>query len=104
MVSLKCNVATCLHNEDNYCCKQAIQVDGEHAKNVQGTCCGSFDNRGEESYRNVYENPNASLQVGCEAVNCVYNQSKICKASKIDITGSSANTSTQTACATFQAK
>ena len=104
MVSLKCNVATCLHNEDNYCCKQAIQVDGEDAKTVQETSCGSFDKRGEEAYRNVYENPNQSLQVGCEAVNCIYNQQRVCRAPKIDITGSSANTSMQTACATFQTK
>lgn len=104
MVTLKCNVSTCLHNEDNCCCKHTIKVDGENAKNADDTCCQSFDGRGEDSYRNVYENPNQSLEVGCDVASCIYNREQLCHAAKIDIIGSSANTSRQTACGTFQAK
>ncbi len=43
MTKLECSVKTCVHNSDNCCCKAAIAVDGAKAKNVEDTCCASFD-------------------------------------------------------------
>ena len=43
MTRLDCNVTNCLHNAENCCCKAAIIVEGEQAKDTCDTCCGSFD-------------------------------------------------------------
>ena len=43
MTRLDCNVTNCLHNAENCCCKAAIIVEGEQAKDTCDTCCGSFE-------------------------------------------------------------
>ncbi len=101
MPVLKCHVTTCLHNEENCCCKGKIQVDGEHATNCHSTCCSSFDERTGETFKNRYETPDTNLAVSCEATNCIYNKKKKCSAEHITIDGTRAAIADQTECASF---
>lgn len=103
MTKLGCSVTTCMHNEDLCCCKDMIQVEGKEAKNSDSTCCGSFDQRAGDAYKNASSHtPNTRLEVACEAVNCVYNESKMCHAENIGIAGNGATIADQTECATFK--
>jgi len=102
MTNLECSVKNCIHNSDNRCCKQAIIVDGSNAKETYETCCGSFDQNKAGMFKNLFRTPETRLEIDCEAVNCVYNEDRRCKAEKIGITGDGASEATQTECATFK--
>ncbi len=102
MTKLECSVASCLHNADNCCCKQAIIVDGSDAKEKYETCCGSFDEQKDGSFKNLFKSPEHRLEIDCEAVNCVYNENRRCSAEQVGITGDGANEAAQTECATFK--
>lgn len=102
MTTLKCSVQNCVHNSDQCCCKSAIIVDGSHAESKDNTCCGSFDEKRGENFKNSYESPNTSLRVECEAINCVYNTNRLCSADKIDISGMKASSAEATECSTFR--
>ncbi len=102
MTKLECNVANCLHNADNCCCKQAIIVDGSDAKENYETCCGSFDEQKDGSFKNMFKTPEHRLEIDCEAVNCVYNENRRCSADQVGITGDGASEAAQTECATFK--
>ena len=71
MTKLDCNVTSCIHNADNCCCKSAILVEGENAKDTCDTCCGSFAENKEGSFRNLFKTPESRLEVDCEAGNCI---------------------------------
>lgn len=102
MTKLGCTVTSCIHNADNCCCKQTIIVDGSSAKNAQDTCCGSFDENKDGMFKNVFKTPESRLEVDCEAVLCVYNESNHCVADHIDIAGDGAKQPEHTECATFR--
>ena len=104
MTELKCTARHCIHNADNYCCKGKIQVEGPDADVHDETCCGSFDERRNGAFCNVEEHPDRYLEVCCDAINCIYNQDRVCHADRIDIHGPSARTTERTECATFQRK
>ena len=42
MPELKCGVVTCVHNKQNYCDLDAIEVVGDSAQVPEQTSCGSF--------------------------------------------------------------
>ena len=102
MTKLECSVTNCLHNTDNCCCKHAIVVDGYDAKEAYETCCGSFDQKKEGAFQNLFQTPESRLEIDCEAVNCVYNEKRRCSAGKIGITGDGASDASHTECATFR--
>ncbi len=102
MTHLKCSATNCMHNCDCYCCKQEILVAGSEAKEKDHTCCSSFDLRSGDSARNHFETPEQALSVGCEAIHCVYNEARICRAPRIHINGPSALQAQATECATFK--
>lgn len=104
MTRLDCNVTNCLHNADSCCCKQAIVVDGYDAKETHETCCGSFDENKEGSFRNLFKTPENKLEVDCEAAKCVYNEDRHCSADHIGIAGDGASESGQTECSSFKAR
>ena len=102
MTRLDCNVTNCLHNAENCCCKAAIIVEGEQAKDTCDTCCGSFDENKDGAYRNLFKTPENRLEVDCEAVNCKHNEDHRCTAGHVGITGDGASEAEQTECATFE--
>ena len=104
MTKLECSVKTCVHNADNCCCKAAIAVDGAKAKNVDDTCCASFDENRGGVFTNLFKTPETRLEVACDAVKCVYNEDQRCAAEHISISGNEACDCTETKCSTFKAQ
>lgn len=104
MTKLDCNVTNCLHNADNCCCRRAISVEGDKAKKSSDTCCGSFDEKKEWSFKNMFKSPESKLEIECDAVNCVYNENCLCEAEHVGIGGQGARKTGETECTTFQAK
>ena len=45
MTKLECSVKNCVYNEEPYCCKGDIMVEGRDAKNTSETACASFQER-----------------------------------------------------------
>ena len=104
MTNLECTVTNCLHNCDCRCCKQTIVVDGQGAQDKKETCCGSFDENKGGAFTNLFKTPEKKLEVGCEAMNCIYNENHRCSADHIGITGDGANEASQTECSSFRAR
>ena len=102
MTRLDCNVTNCLHNAENCCCKAAIIVEGEQAKDTCDTCCGSFDENKDGAYHNLFKTPENRLEVDCEAVKCVYTEGRPCSADHIGIAGDGASEASHTECASFR--
>ena len=102
MTRLDCNVTNCLHNAENCCCKAAIIVEGEQAKDTCDTCCGSFDENKDGAYHNLFKTPENRLEVACEAGNCGYNEGRHCSADHIGIAGDGAREASHTECASFR--
>jgi len=102
MPALGCNVVSCIHYADKYCCKGKILVEGTTATNSDSTCCASYDERTEDTFKNKYETPDINLIVACEATNCIYNNKKKCEAEQIQIVGNNAHNVEQTECASFE--
>jgi hypothetical protein len=102
MVCLECNAKNCVHNTDNCCCKNEIQVAGDHACRRDETCCESFDERRGDRFTNKVEQPAHVIDVKCTATNCIYNEGSKCNANHISISGSSADRMDETKCASFE--
>ena len=104
MPILDCSVNTSVHYADNCCCRREILVEGTHAHSENETCCGNFDERREGCCENSAKEACMQLAVGCEAINCVYNENRKCNAEHIGISGSNAKIADQTMCASFRAR
>ena len=104
MTKLDCNVTSCVHNADNCCCKQEIIVEGSSANKRCDTCCGSFDESRDGSFKNMFKSPESRLEIECEAVNCVYNASRRCTADRVGITRSVIVNALRKFCSTFKAR
>ena len=101
MTELKCMAESCVYNEEKYCCKGDILVEGQNATEKKQTCCGSFKPRGEGSARNSLEHPSHNIEIDCEAKNCCYNEDCKCSAPTVGIGGEKACTCGETECCTF---
>ena len=56
------------------------------------------------AFTNLFKTPEKNLEVGCEAVNCVYNEQRHCQAEHIGIAGDGAVEASQTECSSFRAR
>ena len=107
MTDLLCSVKNCSYNADHMCCKGNIRVDGKGARNSCDTKCASFVNCNNPENcgcHNSTMSPEKKIEVKCEAVNCVYNDNKVCKATHVGVVGHSADSTEQTECATFRCR
>lgn len=102
MPELKCGVVTCVHNKQNYCELDSIEVVGDTAQVSEQTSCGSFVERKGESYSNSAKEASPISNIVCQAEECKYNESKKCHAGKISVMGSTACRMEETECATFK--
>ena len=101
MPELKCGVVTCVHNKQNYCELDSIEVIGSSAQVSEQTSCGSFVERKGEQYGNATKDVLPTSDIVCQAVECKYNNNCECHAGKISVEGSQANVAQETECATF---
>ena len=106
MSELKCMAENCTYNKEKLCSKGDIMVGGKHATSTQDTCCESFAERreGMDAFTSSLSHPSKTISIDCEAVKCVYNSNYKCIADHVDIDGSQAHESRETACATFKEK
>lgn len=104
MPELRCTVQTCVHNKQNYCDLDAIEVKGSSAAHIDETCCGSFVERKGDSYSDVTGEATPLSNIDCKAKQCMYNENCKCHAGKISVEGSNASRSDETVCATFECK
>lgn len=104
MTFLDCSVTSCVYNEDKCCCKGDIKVEGQQAKKINETCCGSFKERNIGNASNVEKHISKEIDVACEAYNCVFNENKKCSAEHIGIAGGDACNCGETECASFRCK
>ena len=102
MPELKCGVVTCVHNKQNYCELESIEVVGSSAQISEQTSCGSFVERKGEQYSNSAKDASPTSDIVCQAEECKYNDSKKCHAGKISVMGSDACRVEETECATFK--
>lgn len=102
MAELKCGVVTCVHNKQNYCDLDSIEVLGSSAQVSEQTSCGSFVERKGEQYSNSAKSASATSDIVCQACECTYNEEKKCHAGKISVMGSNACRTEETECATFK--
>lgn len=104
MTGLGCNVTTCAHNDDKCCCLTSIKVHGCNADKCDDTCCGSYEGAKSTTASNSCKTPKQSLDVACEAANCIYNTNNKCLADHINISGVSASEASETVCASFKSR
>lgn len=119
MADVNCAARTCVNNIDGLCSARTINVLGDSAIKSIETQCKTFAPR---EFINAVKNAtnlnlggalSQMMQMGkhydvkmtpginCEAEKCVYNESGICGASAIVISGDNAINSGNTQCETF---
>lgn len=101
MTKLDCNVVNCAYNTENCCKRSDICVEGEDAGSPSATCCGSFAPKGCGCATNSTGCVCKDTDVKCEAVECMYNNSRMCHANHIGISGGHADRMRETECASF---
>lgn len=104
MTKLECGVMNCFYNENRYCGKGDIMVEGKDAKTAGSTCCASFKERKGDSARNACCHPKKEVDVVCQACNCIHNKDCKCEADHIGINGNNACDCKETECATFSCR
>ena len=103
MTNLRCGVKSCTNNYNYKCCLPRIDVTGKTACDCGGTCCSSFGEKGMygKNAMSAYE-AEAATEIGCDVVNCVYNDHNVCSANTVGIAGRKAVKCYDTDCDTFR--
>ncbi|MGN0322215.1 MAG: DUF1540 domain-containing protein [Oliverpabstia sp.] len=104
MTELRCTAVKCVYNKEQLCSRGDIQVQGDHAKTMDQTACGSFVERTGEDYSNDCSCGCDTIHIGCTAETCKYNEDKKCYADSVDIEGSHATEVQETNCGTFRCR
>lgn len=114
---LSCSAANCVNNMNGLCSANAINVNGVSAHTSSGTECETFAEKGFVNAVKNLTNMNIageikqlvkkdsvemSPDIKCQAANCVYNVSRICSATNVQVYGPGASTSEGTECETFR--
>ena len=105
MTNLECNVKNCYYNKSSKCCRDGINVEGQEATVIDATYCGDFKEKTEGTTAQACHcsaGPEDTLDVSCEAKNCVFNDNSKCHADKITISGNGAKHESQTECGSFE--
>lgn len=114
---LSCNAEYCVNNINNLCIANNIHVIGSESHSSKGTVCENFAKKGFTNAASNFTNMNLvgqfkqlfsndsiemSPEIRCEAQNCIYNVSKVCSASSVQVYGPKAGNSDETQCETFK--
>ena len=103
MTKLDCTVTGCLYNKEKCCCKDNIQVEGDHAKHSRDTCCSSF-RECRDGMKSSVDYPTKETRVSCMARECTFNEDCSCQAKHIGISGGAACDCRETECTAFRCK
>lgn len=101
MAYLKCDVRNCSYNKERYCTLTAIRVGRFEATNCIETCCESF---AEDEYTasNCAKEEQEQVDIECHAVECVFNNNRVCHAIEVEVGGVATICDTEdTQCNTF---
>lgn len=86
MTKLSCYVVSCSTNKDGCCCRPKIIVNGDHAQTCTDTCCSSYTYESEAVVNAIsFLEPNRSVEIDCDACDCLHNKSHRCTARSIEI-------------------
>ena len=104
MKNLKCNAEKCVYNDNCECFAGKICVDGTQAVTTADTYCATFRENENPSFSSDagccchHDHAVGTSEIKCEAVHCVYNDSKVCSAPSVQINDLDAS------CNTFKAR
>ena len=116
-VQLNCSALDCVHNLSGLCSANRIHVIGSGAHNSEQTMCDTFASKGFKNAVTHVVNSNVAGEIKqfftnssiemspiikCEAINCVYNEERVCRADNVMIYGPRAESSEGTQCETFR--
>lgn len=86
MAYLKCSVRNCSYNKEELCTLTAIEIGHFESTNAVETCCESFA-EGEYIASNVAKEEQEQVDITCHAVECVYNNNRVCHAIDVEVGG-----------------
>ncbi len=103
MPGISCDAYKCVHNCDGGCNLSSLKVDGQtHTKNCECTSCENFEEKTcacKDACTCEY--PCECTDVDCSAVNCIYNDERICTADNINVGNPDSEKSCETQCDSF---
>jgi hypothetical protein len=114
--TLSCSALNCVHNLGGLCSANSIEVVGYNATSSSHTHCKTFAEKNLKNalthvanmnipgeIRQLFSNSGVHMspKIHCEAVECAYNEQRICAAPRVQIVGDSADTTDDTNCETF---
>lgn len=102
MTELTCGVGKCAFNKDNMCMNNSICVGGRFASNVGNTYCSSFQQA--NFLVNLNEYGKSTVDIECEAENCIHNEQGECTAKNIVISSENVSEHNDTMCDSFVLK
>lgn len=99
MTKLTCDARDCMNNSDGCCCMGDLVIGGKDAVNCQETYCKFYKVKQKGNVFTMgYAIPNPEIDLGCDAVNCRYNEGKKCIAQEVSIVRHNKTTN----CKTFE--
>ncbi len=104
MPEITCEAIKCSYNNDGYCAKTHVKIEGSsNTQDCSNTCCESYENSYKSGDSCKFENSVAGdNSIECDATNCVYNDHKACTADGINVIGHNADKCSETCCETFE--
>lgn len=86
MTKLKCDARDCMNNDDAFCCMGDLVIGGKDACTSKETYCKFYRPKEKDNVFTMgYAIPNPQIDLGCEAVNCRYNEHRKCIADEVSI-------------------
>lgn len=100
MTGLMCSVSNCAFNKDNQCCNSYISIGGKLAFQSKSTYCSSFQE--VSSLVSLNDHGKSSVDIECEAENCIHNKDGECHAKNIIISSENISEYNDTMCGSFE--
>ena len=92
-----CSVYDCVHNKQEICDVNALNVSGSYAENTDETFCASFD-AGNTIESCVSSKPLDNCDsIDCDVTSCAHNENMACSLNEIKVDYEDGCTSCQTA-------
>lgn len=112
MTKINCKACNCGYNENSYCKKKKVNVEGIFAKSKIGTFCESFlnPNRDSKVYTEMAKemfdtnSPVTETKIMCSANYCRHNTENVCHAKEIQVGSAGSKYRSETECDSFSLK